>query len=253
VSSHRDTQAYGAVIGQVIDSDTGSPVADASVTVVSGPAGAPDIAALSDANGRFGLSSLSPGRWVLRAMAPGGAVGEGAVVVEIGHSGQIILKVGSRGGGSEFITDEVLGDIAPGEPTQTTDQPPEREEPTTAKLANHYVVVGSGVEATIDTSSLIGEPSVSVLIDGTPLAAPELRSSEHGMEVAGVLENVPDSHTVYVRLTVPRVNVDAQAVLFGGLLLLTTARRPLAAELIAGALHQYETRPVGGTAEVVYF
>jgi hypothetical protein len=252
VSSHWDNQAYGGVIGQVIDSDTGSPVADASVTVVSGPAGAPDIAALSDAKGRFSLPSLSPGRWVLRAMAPGGAVGEGVVVVEIEHS-EIILKVSSRGGGSEFITDEVLGDIAPDEATHTAGPSPKMEEHMAAELANHYVVVGSGVEATIDTSSLTGEPSVSVVIDGTRLAAPELRSSEHGMEVAGVLENVPDSHTVYVRLTVPRVNVDAQAVLFVGLLLQTTARTPLSPELVEGAVHQYEIRAVGGTAEAVYF
>ena len=121
----------------------------------------------------------------------------------------------------------------------------------TTRPANHYVVVGSGVEATIDLSTLSGETSVIVLIDGKSLSNQEFSSSEHGIEVTGILEAVPDSHTIYVRLMVPRVNVDTEAVPFAGLVLLTTALTPLAPGLLEGAVHRYQMRPVGGTADAV--
>jgi hypothetical protein len=112
----------------------------------------------------------------------------------------------------------------------------------TTRPANHYVVVGSGVEATIDISTLSGEPSISVLIDGTPFSSQGFSRSEHGIELSGVLEAVPDSHTIY-RLIVPSVNVDAGALPFAGLVLLTTALTPLAPELVEGAMHRYRHAP----------
>jgi hypothetical protein len=125
------------------------------------------------------------------------------------------------------------------------------EEPMTTRPANRYVVAGSGVEATIELSTLSGEPSISVLIDGTLLRNQAFSRSEHGIEVSGLLELVPDSHTIYVRLILPSVNVGAEAVPFAGLLLFTTALTPLVPKLVEGAMHRYQTRPVGGIADAV--
>lgn len=72
---------HGSVDGQVIRAATGEPVEDASVTVVRGAGPAPDIAPLTDAQGRFRLDSLPTGDWTLRAMAPGGGTGEATVRV----------------------------------------------------------------------------------------------------------------------------------------------------------------------------
>jgi hypothetical protein len=118
---------------------------------------------------------------------------------------------------------------------------------------NHYVLVGSGVDGVIDTSSVIGQPSVAIRIDEKPLDGAEVRESEHGVEVAALVEQVPDSHTVYLRLVVPTVNVEAEPLPFAGLAVLTTARTPLSPSLVEGAVHQYEVRPVGGTAEALDF
>jgi hypothetical protein len=88
--------------------------------------------------------------------------------------------------------------------------------------ANHYVVIGSGVDGVIDTSSFGGHSSVTIRIDEKPLNGVKLRESEHGIEVTGLVEQVPDSHSVYLRLTVPRVNVERESVPFAGLALLAT-------------------------------
>jgi hypothetical protein len=119
--------------------------------------------------------------------------------------------------------------------------------------ANHYVVIGSGVDGVIDTSSFGGHSSVTIRIDEKPLNGVKLRESEHGIEVTGLVEQVPDSHSVYLRLTVPRVNVERESVPFAGLALLTTARNPLDPDLVEGSVHQHEVRPVAGTAEAVEF
>lgn len=120
--------------------------------------------------------------------------------------------------------------------------------------ANHYVLAGSGVEGTIDTSSLSGQPAVDVRISGKALVEPQLRHTEHGIEVDGLLDQVPDSHVVNARLLVPQVNVEADAQPFVGVALVTTARTSVGGPaLLSGALHRYEVRPIGGTASAVDF
>lgn len=67
---------HGSVDGHVIRAATGEPVADASITVVRGAGPAPDIAPVTDPQGRFRLGSLPTGDWTFRALAPDGVAGE---------------------------------------------------------------------------------------------------------------------------------------------------------------------------------
>lgn len=72
---------HGSVDGHVIRAATGEPVEDAAITIVKGAGSAPDIAPLTDEQGRFRLDSLPTGDWTLRALAPGGATGDATVRV----------------------------------------------------------------------------------------------------------------------------------------------------------------------------
>jgi hypothetical protein len=119
------------------------------------------------------------------------------------------------------------------------------------RQATHYVIAGSGVDGTIDTSSVGGLPSVSIRIDDKPLVSPELQNNEVGMQVTGVVEQVPDRHSVHLRLFVPIVNVGTEAAPVAGLALLTTACTPFGPALVEGPMHSYEVRPVGGRADTV--
>jgi hypothetical protein len=72
---------HGSVAGYVVEADSGRPAQDVSVFIASGPGPAPDIAALTDAEGHFRLDHLQPGLWNLRAVGPAGAEATGQVEV----------------------------------------------------------------------------------------------------------------------------------------------------------------------------
>jgi large repetitive protein len=74
-------QVGSTIVGKVIRLDTGLPVVDASVMIVSGPASAPDIAQITDETGAFSFSGLAPGEWLLRAVAPTSQSGQRSVYV----------------------------------------------------------------------------------------------------------------------------------------------------------------------------
>jgi hypothetical protein len=63
--------------GRVVDVN-GSPVPSATIVIVASTVPMPEIAIVSDAQGRFTLN-LPPGRFTLRAHSPDGAVGESDV------------------------------------------------------------------------------------------------------------------------------------------------------------------------------
>ncbi|HCT75224.1 MAG TPA: hypothetical protein DGT23_01240 [Micromonosporaceae bacterium] len=66
--------------GRVVDG-AGRGVADATVMVLRAPGPVPDIAAVSDADGRFVFDSLPAGTYRLRAVGPDGRQGEADVTV----------------------------------------------------------------------------------------------------------------------------------------------------------------------------
>lgn len=66
--------------GQVLDPE-GRPVAGAAVYVVSAPAAMPDIAQLTDGDGRFVLGAPLPGRYALGARSD--VLGQAQAEVEV--------------------------------------------------------------------------------------------------------------------------------------------------------------------------
>ena len=84
---------HGNLRGRVIRNDTGEPVPNAAIVVVTGPGPAPDIAPESNASGNFSLDRLPAGEWVLRAMTPEGANGEASVNVTAGGVANVVITV----------------------------------------------------------------------------------------------------------------------------------------------------------------
>lgn len=63
----------GGVRGRVVYASSGNPVEGAAISIVRGAGPAPDIAPLTDSDGRFALDGLPPGTWELLAVTPEGA------------------------------------------------------------------------------------------------------------------------------------------------------------------------------------
>ena len=120
------------------------------------------------------------------------------------------------------------------------------------ELANHYVISGKGIDAVIDTAGITGVPVVSLTVAGRSVTDPAVTTTSQGLVVEAVVDEVPDSHSIEIRLTVPEVNVADEPVTFAGFAALTRALTSFGGpRLVAGALHLYELRPVAGTASKV--
>jgi hypothetical protein len=118
--------------------------------------------------------------------------------------------------------------------------------------ANHYVVIGQGIDAVVDTSDMSGTAAVTLNVDGRQIADPSFASTQHGLVIEGTVKVVPDSHSIDIRLTIPEVNQSEESVTFTGFAALTTALTSIGGPgLVSGALHLYEIRPVAGTASRV--
>jgi hypothetical protein len=119
--------------------------------------------------------------------------------------------------------------------------------------ANHYVISGSGISAVVDTASIAGKPSISLEVDGQSVPDPSLTTTTEGFVVDAVVESVPDSHSLGIRLVFPEVNLSEREAVFAGFAALTRSLTSIGGPaLIAGPLQFYELRPVGGTASGVF-
>ena len=118
--------------------------------------------------------------------------------------------------------------------------------------ANHFVVCGAGIDGVIDIAGISGEGVVSFTVDGRALRTPSLDTTRQGIVVTGIHEEVPDSHTLLVTVTIPEVNVDAGPEVCAGFAVLTTARTSIGGpRLVSGPLHLFELRPLAVTASIV--
>jgi len=118
--------------------------------------------------------------------------------------------------------------------------------------ANHYVLIGKGIDAVVDTASVSGSAVVSLNVDGQQVVDPSFASTQHGLVIEGTVEVVPDSHSIDICLTIPEVNQSEEYVTFTGFAALTNALTSIGGPgLVRGALYLYEIRPVAGTASRV--
>ncbi|MGD9754460.1 MAG: carboxypeptidase-like regulatory domain-containing protein [Acidimicrobiia bacterium] len=70
------------IVGQVTDSASGAPVANALVMVTDGPGPLVDMAVRTDIHGYFAVPAVEAGNWGLRAYGENGSSGEALVAVE---------------------------------------------------------------------------------------------------------------------------------------------------------------------------
>jgi hypothetical protein len=119
--------------------------------------------------------------------------------------------------------------------------------------ANHFVVRGAGIEGTVDTSRITGDPVISFIVDGRELQAPSLVMTGDGVIVRGIHEQVPDDHTVEAVVTLPEVNLNqSQSETCAGFAALVTQRTSVGGpRLVAGPLQEYDLRPLAVTASTV--
>ena len=104
------------------------------------------------------------------------------------------------------------------------------------ELANHYVISGKGIDAVIDTAGITGVPVVSLTVAGRTVTDPAVTTTSQGLVVDAVVDEVSDSHSIEIRLTVPEVNVADEPVTFAGFAALTRALTSFGGpRLVAGA------------------
>lgn len=84
---------YGSVRGKVVHARTAQPVKDAAVFVLEAAGIAPDIASLTDANGKFFLDSLPAGEWRFGVHGPNGESGSGSIEIRDGATGEMTIQV----------------------------------------------------------------------------------------------------------------------------------------------------------------
>jgi protocatechuate 3,4-dioxygenase beta subunit len=80
------------ISGQVVDTQ-GHPVAEARVFFGSGPGEVPDIAALTDTDGRFTLTTPVPGEYRVVAVADGYIASETAVTTTEATASEVQIEL----------------------------------------------------------------------------------------------------------------------------------------------------------------
>ena len=118
--------------------------------------------------------------------------------------------------------------------------------------ANHFVVSGAGIDGTVDLDGISGGSVVSLTVDDRELRAPSLDTTREGIVIRAIHEEVPDSHTLVVTVTMPQVNLDSGPQTSAGLAVLTTERTSIAGPgLVSGPLQLFDLRPLAVTASIV--
>jgi hypothetical protein len=87
----------GSVRGRVQRAEDAQPVADATISIIRGAGPAPDIAPITNQQGRFSLDGLPPGEWHLGALGPGGETGQATVRVSPGAVSNVVIELLSGG------------------------------------------------------------------------------------------------------------------------------------------------------------
>ncbi len=89
-----NTREHGSIAGKVVAVTTGYPIENASVMVLHGAGSAPDIAPLTNAQGRFSLEGLAAGEWRLRVFAPSGQTATPRIEVRANETAMVTVVIG---------------------------------------------------------------------------------------------------------------------------------------------------------------
>ncbi len=87
--------ASGIIAGKVIAANTGFPIENASVMLISGAAPAPDIAPITNAAGEFMFAGLATGAWTLRAVSPDGLAASLRVNLSANQATRVTIAIGA--------------------------------------------------------------------------------------------------------------------------------------------------------------
>ena len=92
---------------------------------------------------------------------------------------------------------------------------------------------------------------VSLTVDGRALRDPSLEVTREGIVVRAIHEEVPDSHTLVVTVTIPQINLDSEPQTGAGFATVTTTRTSIGGPgLVSGALQLFELRPLAVMASI---
>ena len=117
--------------------------------------------------------------------------------------------------------------------------------------ANHFAVSGAGIDGTVDLDGISGQRRVPDRRH-RELRAPSLDTTREGIVIRAIHEEVPDSHTLVVTVTMPQVDLDSGPQTSAGLAVLTTERTSIAGPgLVSGPLQLFDLRPLAVTASIV--
>jgi hypothetical protein len=83
-----------SVISGIVRSGTGQPVAGARVFIVSSPVPVPDVALLTDSNGRFSLTAPAPGAYVIGCSSD--KFGTASVTVNVPNGQNVEVEIRFR-------------------------------------------------------------------------------------------------------------------------------------------------------------
>jgi hypothetical protein len=119
--------------------------------------------------------------------------------------------------------------------------------------ASRFIVSGAGIDGAIDIASVSGEGVVSLTVDGRALRDPSVETTREGIVVRAIHEEVPDSHTLVVTVTIPQINLDSEPQTGAGFATVTTARTSIGGPRTGGraALQLFELRPLAVMASIV--
>jgi hypothetical protein len=93
---------------------------------------------------------------------------------------------------------------------------------------------------------------VSLTVDGRALRDPSVETTREGIVVRAIHEEVPDSHTLVVTVTISQINLDSEPQTGAGFATVTTARTSIGGPgLVAGPLQLFELRPLAVMASIV--
>jgi hypothetical protein len=122
--------------------------------------------------------------------------------------------------------------------------------------ANLYELTGSGIEGTVTTSGITGQPTVSLTLDGDPVPDASVERTDEGLQVTATTQVVLDGWTTSLRLVLPQVNLgdDANPEQVGGYAVVLTSKTSIGGPgLVQGAIQHYDVRQVEATASIVEF